>query len=86
MVTEVLMSCHPHVQEATARLEGPALALSLDRRDPRQVIASLAQGPPVVLDLRSGTAIPLPVVPTGACYVYCLSDVEWPFPNDQAAA
>ena len=63
MIPNVLLSL---VQEANARLEGPALALSLDRQDPHQVIASLAQGPPVVLDLRSGTATALPVVPTGA--------------------
>ena len=70
----------PHVQEATASLEGPALALSLDRLDPRQVIASIAQGPPVLLDLRSGDSRPLLVVPTGTGWCLLRGRCQWALP------
>lgn len=52
-------------QEATLPLDSPAVALSVDRRDPRQVIASLAQGPPVLLDFATGSMTTLPTVTAG---------------------
>lgn len=52
-------------QEASASLDSPAASLSLDRRDPKQAIASLAQGPPVLVDLGSGDMTPLPIIPPG---------------------
>lgn len=48
------------------RLDSPAVALSVHRRNPRRVVASLAQGPPVLLDFAAGAMRSLPLVPTGA--------------------
>jgi hypothetical protein len=67
-------------QEASASLQSPAASLSLDRRDPKQAIASLAQGPPLLVDLGSGEMTPLPLIPAGAQIknLYCVSGVQPP--------
>ncbi len=52
-------------QEASLTLDSPAVALSVDRRDPRQVVASLAQGPPVLLDFVTGSVTALPTIAAG---------------------
>lgn len=47
----------------------PAVALSLDRRDFFQVLVSLSQGPPQLVDFHHGTAEPVPTISLGEAII-----------------
>ncbi len=53
------------LQAAKMSFDGPAVALSVDRRDPFQALVSFSQGPPEFVDLQQGNSEPLPIIQLG---------------------
>lgn len=52
-------------QAAKMQCAGPAVALSVDRKDPFTALFSYTQGAPELMNFHTGTSKPLPTIPLG---------------------